>query len=202
VAAPTVRHALTSDLPALSRALAEAFVDDPMMVWVAGDHDADARRAMFAPGLFMPCLQAGIGRGHTYATSNNNGAAIWAPPETHFFDEPHGAAFGAAMHEHAGEAAIMRLVSLGAMVGGRHPYDIPHFYLFVLGTSVQGHGVGAALIEPVLKRCDLDDLPAYLESSNSRNVGFYESHGFVTQWEERAADHGPLLRGMWRKPLP
>jgi ribosomal protein S18 acetylase RimI-like enzyme len=197
----TVRQALRADLPELSHALAEAFVDDPMMVWIAGGRDADARRAIFAPGFFLPCLAAGLGRGHTYTTSDRTGAAIWSPPETHFFDEAHGAAFGEAVKGHAGTEAVMRLVSLGAMVGGHHPYDIPHFYLFVLGTTTKGHGIGSDLLRPVLDRCDADGLPAYLESSNSRNVGFYERHGFQVQWEERPSDDGPLLRGMWRVPV-
>ncbi|HEY8549569.1 MAG TPA: hypothetical protein VIL35_06420 [Vicinamibacterales bacterium] len=29
-----------------------------------------------------------------------------------------------------------------------------------------------------LARCDLDGLPAYLESSNPRNIWLYERHGF------------------------
>jgi RimJ/RimL family protein N-acetyltransferase len=33
-------------------------------------------------------------------------------------------------------------------------------------------------MQPILKRCDRDRLPAYLESSNPANIAFYERHGF------------------------
>ena len=34
-------------------------------------------------------------------------------------------------------------------------------------------------MQPVLERCDADGIPAYLESTKERNVGFYEQHGFA-----------------------
>jgi hypothetical protein len=52
-------------------------------------------------------------------------------------------------------------------------------------------------MEPVLQRCDLDGLPAALESSNPRNVSFYRRLGFEVVWEA-APDGGPPLQGMWR----
>ncbi|MCU1359847.1 MAG: hypothetical protein JWN99_1136, partial [Ilumatobacteraceae bacterium] len=64
-----VRHALKADLPALADAMATAFSDDPMMLWIAGDRDADARHKELVPGFFLPILEAGIGRGHTYTTT-------------------------------------------------------------------------------------------------------------------------------------
>jgi ribosomal protein S18 acetylase RimI-like enzyme len=42
----------------------------------------------------------------------------------------------------------------------------------------QGRGLGNALMENVLKRCDEERLPAYLESTNPRNIPFYERLGF------------------------
>jgi ribosomal protein S18 acetylase RimI-like enzyme len=42
----------------------------------------------------------------------------------------------------------------------------------------QSRGLGAQLLRPMLKRCDNERLPAYLESTNPRNVPFYESLGF------------------------
>ena len=43
----------------------------------------------------------------------------------------------------------------------------------------QSRGLGARLLWPVLERCDHERLPAYLESTNPRNVPFYESLGFA-----------------------
>ena len=48
----------------------------------------------------------------------------------------------------------------------KHPTQ-PHWYLGILGTDTvhQGKGVGSALMQPILERCDAEGLPAYLESS-------------------------------------
>lgn len=97
-----VRLGLAADLVELSVALAIAFLNDPMMVWIGGDRDDEARRAAMAPGFFLPALQAGIRRGHTYSTADLSGAAIWSPPDTKIFDDIGGAMFGEAMSRHLG----------------------------------------------------------------------------------------------------
>jgi GNAT superfamily N-acetyltransferase len=196
----TMRHAVTADLATAAESLAVAFVDDPMVSWVAGDRPPEQRLELTVPGFFAPALSAGMSRGHTYVASDLQSAAIWSPPDVPMFDETSGAAFGAAVVEHLGGDALQRLMALGELVDSHHPRAVPHFYLFILGAADQGRGAGAALLAPVLARCDSDGLPAYLESSNGRNVGFYERHGFEVQWEARPSDDGPMIRGMWRNP--
>lgn len=195
------RHALATDLPALETALAMAFADDPMIVWVTGLADRERRIEASAPGFFRPSLAAGIQRGHLYTVDGCGGAALWSPPDVRPFREDEGAAFGAAVHEHLGEAATGRLVTLGEFVGSHHPHDVAHFYLFLLGAAEQGRGIGAAVIRPVLDRCDADGLPAYLESSSEQNLSFYARHGFRQLWEDRPTPDGPVFRGMWRDPV-
>jgi GNAT superfamily N-acetyltransferase len=194
------RHALSADLATLEVSLAAAFNDDPMIAWVTGEADPDRRAAVSAPGFFRPSLAAGLQRGHLYTVDSLAGAAIWSPPDVRMFREDEGAAFGVAMHEHVGASSMTRLVTLGEMVGSHHPGDAPHWYLFVLGSAVQGSGIGRVLLQPVLDRCDLDGMPAYLESSSARNLPFYERLGFRVQWEDRPEPDGPLFHGMWREP--
>ena len=63
----------------------------------------------------------------------------------------------------------------------------------------QGQGVGAALLRPMLERCDARREPAYLESSNERNLTFYRRHGFDITGE--VVTHlGPKAWLMWREP--
>jgi ribosomal protein S18 acetylase RimI-like enzyme len=82
-----------------------------------------------------------------------------------------------------------------------HP-ERPHWYLSGIGTDppMQGTGVGSDLLRSRLGRCDADRLPAYLESSNERNVPFYERHGFKVVGELSIPGGGPTLWLMWRDP--
>jgi GNAT superfamily N-acetyltransferase len=203
------RHAVADDLPGIEHALAVAFADDPMITWVSGEADRDRRIAAGAAGFFRPAVAAGLVRGHTYtvdATSalggahRSAGAAVWSPPDVRMFRDDEATALGMAVAEHLGQAALERLMALGDMVGSRHPADVPHFYLFLLGAAEQGRGVGARLVQPVLRRCDTDGLPAYLESSSAKNVSFYERLGFRVLWSARPAPDAPEFRGMWRDP--
>ena len=83
----------------------------------------------------------------------------------------------------------------------RHHLREPHYYLAALGTdpSHQRKGIGSALIQPVLDRCDRESLPAYLESSKRTNIPFYERHGFEVV-EELEVPGGPKLWPMVRRP--
>ncbi len=58
-----------------------------------------------------------------------------------------------------------------------HP-QAPHWYLPLLGTDSahQGLGHGTMLLQHVLRQCDRDRAPAYLESTSPRNI--YRRHGF------------------------
>jgi ribosomal protein S18 acetylase RimI-like enzyme len=78
----------------------------------------------------------------------------------------------------------------------------PHWYLGYLGTRCgrQGRGLGTQLLREVLAPLDADGLPAYLESSNERNLPLYERNGFRVVGELRALGHGPAIWRMWREP--
>jgi GNAT superfamily N-acetyltransferase len=42
----------------------------------------------------------------------------------------------------------------------------------------RGKGYGTALLGFALEQCDRDGVPAYLESTNPRNMSLYRRHGF------------------------
>jgi len=92
---------------------------------------------------------------------------------------------------------------LGELMEIAHPHDRPHWYLNVIATVPhrQGHGLGAEALRPVLERCDAEKIPAYLESSNPRNMTLYRRHGFDDVGRPTIdLPDGPSLYPMWREP--
>jgi ribosomal protein S18 acetylase RimI-like enzyme len=63
--------------------------------------------------------------------------------------------------------------------GSFHPHE-PHWYLPWLGVdpALQGRGLGSLMLKHTLRRVDETGLPAYLESSNPKNIPLYERLGF------------------------
>jgi ribosomal protein S18 acetylase RimI-like enzyme len=60
-----------------------------------------------------------------------------------------------------------------------HPTQ-PHWHLPLIAVDPahQGKGLGDALMRHALQRCDCDHVPAFLESTNPRNITLYRRHGF------------------------
>lgn len=197
------RHITAADISQAAVALAQAFADDPMVTWFAGDSTSPERVDRSAAAFFAPCLTAGLRRGHTYVAGDGpdlDSVAVWSPPDVEMLDDHDIEQLAAAVVATYDDHAMGRLMMLGELTGEHHPHDTPHFYLFMLGAVVRGRGAGSQTIAPVLERCDTDGVGAYLESSNPRNIGFYQRLGFEVTWEETPEPGGPVISGMWRDP--
>lgn len=192
-----VNHAVRADLDALEVTLADAFADDPMMHWIYRD---PATRPQQAQEFMRAGLDIGFPHGHVYATGANMGCAVWSPPDVDLFDDAAVTMFFSLLGEQLGPRAEEVGTKL-MEVSEKHPHDEPHFYLFILGTARarQSGGLGSNMMREVLDRCDRQGLGAYLESSNVRNVPFYERHGFRVLGEVPLDDESSI-RPMWRDP--
>ena len=186
-----------TDIEAIEDVLQAAFWDDPVMMFLFPDEGSRSRRSA---RLFRALLRRHyLPMRSVWTTDEQAGAALWAPPG----------------HWKLPTAQIVRSLPAVAMSLGRHaPRSLrfmeevdrahpsePHWYLGVLGTDPpqQGHGIGSALLAPVLGRCDGEGVPAYLESSKESNVPFYARHGFVVVGELRPPG-APTMYRMWREP--
>jgi ribosomal protein S18 acetylase RimI-like enzyme len=189
----TVRKATRDDVEPLSRALARAFHDDPVMEFLyPGAHRKEAFFRGFELKLHLP-------KGDVYTTDDHAGGAIWAPPDEWRTTGLDVLRVAPGLLRVTGSRLVRALRTMTA-VEGKHPKE-PHWYLAVLGTdtSQQGKGVGSALLAPVLERCDAEGTPAYLESSKESNIPFYRRHGFEVT-DEIQLPKGPKVWPMWRDP--
>lgn len=176
--------------------LGRAFVDDPVACFLF-PRDADrARRFARLTGLE---IDAFADDGLVFTTESVEGAAIWKRPE------PRGPGTWRRVSVSLRMIALMgrgvsRAARVGELLASRAPKR-PHYYLATLGTDppARGRGLGAALMAPVLARCDQERTPAYLESSKASNVPFYERHGFEVV-ERIEVPGGPPLWTMLRPP--
>jgi GNAT superfamily N-acetyltransferase len=192
-----IRKAGDAESQRLGTALARAFNDDPVMSWVVPDDASRLRRLERGFGLFAGRLW--LRHDECYTTDRGIGAAMWLPPGRWRVSIARQLALlppvAAALGRHT-----LRLLRATRAIEARHPDD-PHYYLAALGVEPewQGRGFGAALMRPVLERCDRDRIPAYLEASTPRNRALYERHGFEVVEEMTVADSPPFWR-MWREP--
>jgi GNAT superfamily N-acetyltransferase len=182
----------------MAEALALAFHDDPVMAWLFGDDQARTARSLHR--WFAAEGKRHLRHATVFTTVDHAGASYWDPPghwKTRAFDLVRQAPLMATVIGRRIPRALKGLSRIEA-VHGRFP---THYYLAVLGTrpDKQGGGVGGALVQPVLDRCDAEGLGAYLESSKEANIPFYRRHGFEVV-EELSLPSGPSLWPMWRDP--
>ena len=194
-----VRQASAADVTALAGIIADAFSDDPTMLWIVPD---DERRRIVGPAVFRPFV-AGVQRlGATWITEDRTGAALWIPPGYVFPAEHEAEALGQQVAAVLTEAELERLGALVAVKDEHLPSE-PHAHLDLMGVrpTSQGRGLGSALLDAVLPRLDRDGVPGYTEATSDRNRRLYERHGFV-HLDDVAPAGGPPLRRMWREPRP
>jgi GNAT superfamily N-acetyltransferase len=190
-----VRKATAADVDGLSRALARAFWDDPVLPWL---YPGTKRLEGFFRGYE---LKLHLPHGAVYTTDDLAGGAIWAPPNEWRTSARDLVRVAPRLLWYTGTRLVRSIRTMTA-VESKHPKE-PHWYLAALGTdpSHQGKGVGTALMQPILDRCDTDGEPAYLESSKESNIPFYRRFGFEVTGEIQLPN-GPMVWPMWRDPRP
>lgn len=178
--------------------MAAAFADDPVWRYLVPKRERWDRGAA---KTFQADAANRLRHGHVYTFDGCPAAAVWSPPG----------------HWKITPAELIREVPPVLRLFGRHlfgvlktlrfieqhhPLEPPHWYLASLGTEPksQGKGLGSALLQPVLERCDTEGLPAYLESSNEHNLAFYARQGFEPSEPVDLGDGGPPVWPMWRTP--
>ncbi len=192
-----IRKMTVDDCPTIARVQARAFFDDPLQVWALPD--GSTRLSILERVFELLSRYSSVPRGESYTDTTLACAAFWVPPGPFELDREAAEAM-APILDLLGDANARFRAAEDTMRANR-PID-PHFYLQGLGTDPPRHGEGlaSAVMQPVLTRCDADGLPAYLESTKERNVGFYERHGFAVTGCEQIPLGGPPLWLMWREP--
>lgn len=188
-----VKRAGADDTAVVGEILGDAFSGDPVARWITPNPEYPKWCWPVAVSLFWPYYEV-------YVTENSLGAAMWVPPGA----KPNiklSLAMLWGSWRRFGIGSILRLSRLMSMMEKHHPKD-NHYYLFAIGvrSASKGQGIGSALLESVLQKCDHENVGAYLENSNSLNLPFYQRHGFEVRSEITLPRNGPSLWPMYREP--
>lgn len=188
---PAIRTAGADDRERAIDTLVLAFASDPFCRWLWPEPQAflSAWRRMIAP-FGGQAFEAGT----AYVIEGCGAVSLWHPPGI----ESDGDAMAAIVME---TVAPERLEEVGAVIEAMdeaHPEE-PHWYLPIIGCDPAhiGNGLGGALLRHALAKVDEAGLPAYLESSNPKNIPLYLRHGFEVTGEIRIGS-APVMTPMWR----
>lgn len=200
---PVRRLAAGTDLAELTAMLSRAFWNDPLFDFLAAGNLLDEYRVL--PHVFGSALKDFrsataelyvadvVGRPRSFAGWLGPGAFPRSAAAQLIRDLRAAWLLRRIRHRRVA-AALLREVER------RHPSE-PHWYLGLLGTdpAVQGRGLGAAVLAPVLARCDDEGLPAYTETQKPENVVWYRRFGFEPVDELHRSGAPPIWR-LWRVP--
>jgi ribosomal protein S18 acetylase RimI-like enzyme len=172
-----------------------AFATDPAARWSWARAD-DYLRSM--PLLARAFGEKSFALGTALGIDHLAGVALWLPPGVSA-DE---AALGALIERTTPPSVQQDAAGVFEQMANFHPQE-PHWYLPLIAVDParQGQRLGDKLMAHALTRCDADQLPAYLESSNPLNLPFYQRHGFEPLGKIQVGA-SPTLVPMLRKPLP
>lgn len=161
-----VRVVDTAEAPRAVSAQLTAFTSDPCMRALWPEPHEYLRNF---PKLVRAFGGGAFDNNTAHIAGDFQAGSLWLPPGV----LPDGDALDALFKETLREPALSAAPSVVEQMGECHPHE-PHWHLAFIGVdpACQGQGIGAVLLQHVLKQIDAQHLHAYLESSNPANVPF------------------------------
>lgn len=167
-----VRTATIAEQKYILAGMILAFSNDPAIRWMYPD---PYQYLTYFPQFVQAFGGKAFVQETAYCIAGYSGTALWFPPGV----EPDPAPLIELLEQSVFESDQADIFAVFDQMEHYHPSQ-PHWYLPLIGVepTQQRKGYGSALLQPVLRQCDRDQVPAYLESSNPANIPFYQRHGF------------------------
>jgi ribosomal protein S18 acetylase RimI-like enzyme len=195
----TVRRATADELDLVAAVLGAAFADYPWTRWTVDGRD-HVRRVTALQRLALE--RVGLPYGEVWVANVDEAVAavaVWMDSAV-AIPAPVWTAMAAEQVALEGDrhdaSVVAEQLTQGMRPAGRH------YYLATVGTApaAQRRGLGSAVLTPVLRRADAEQVPAYLETSATSNLDFYAGHGFTVTDHRQLPDGGPPVWAMTRLP--
>jgi GNAT superfamily N-acetyltransferase len=189
---PVVRPAEPRDVPAIAATLTVALAGSRWARWAL---PADGQVQRLTRLNELVAGHGGVASGGTWVVDDVSAVAAWEPPEGS--GDPVPADIAAALARevprlHDARAAVVTATE--ALVSAARP-SAPHWWLATVGTRPRArrHGLGGAVLAPVLQRCDTEGVAAATAVHTWANVRWLRRFGFdVIETTDTADDELPL----------
>lgn len=186
------------ELAAIRAVIGRAYADDPLSAWIFPDASSRVDACATWYGLFA----------ETYARcaqvtwlADDEAVCLWHTPDDPELAWPSVPSIGGVLAAFVGADGAERVGNALHPISELTPAE-PHVYVNFLAVDParQGAGAGLRAIAPALEAARVRRLGVRLESTNPRNLAFYERLGFERRAELPLSD-GPLLVSMWLPPM-
>ncbi len=197
---PDVRLAEARDVPRIAATLTVALADSRWTRWAL---PADGRMQRLTRLHELDAGHRGVATGSTWVTDDVDAVAAWQPPAG---TAPLPADVAEALARELPYLAADRartMTETGALLAAARPSE-PHWWLAHLGVrpSSRRRGLAAAVLAPVIVRCDTERATAAAAVFSWANVRFLRGFGFEVTAELRTSDDELPVWMVARQPLP
>jgi GNAT superfamily N-acetyltransferase len=199
---PDVRRAEQRDVPRIAATLTIALADSRWTRWALPD---DGRMQRLTRLNELDAGHRGVGTGTAWVTDDVTAVAVWEPPPGAEGTSPLPDDVEAALANELPYLSADRFGAVrdtAALVAEARPAE-PHWWLRHLGVrpTSRRRGLGAAVLAPVLVRCDAEDTLAAAAVHSWANVRFLRGFGFEVTLDTRTTDDELPLWVLVRQPL-
>ncbi|WP_347060529.1 N-acetyltransferase [Blastococcus sp. HT6-30] len=199
---PDVRVAEQRDVPAIAATLTVALADSRWTRWALPD---DGRMQRLTRLHELDAAHRGVSTGTAWVTEALDAVAVWEPPAGAAGTRPLADDVRAALARelpYLGGPRARAVADTDAFLTAARP-DRPHWWLRHLGVrpSARRKGLAAAVLAPVLVRCDAERTPAAAAVYGWANVRFLRGFGFQVTETARTTDDELPLWVLVREPL-
>jgi GNAT superfamily N-acetyltransferase len=198
---PDVRPAEQRDVPRIAATLTVALADSRWTRWALPD---DGRMQRLTRLHELDAGHRGVSTRAAWVTDDVSAVAVWEPPDGAPGTQPLPADVRAALERELPYLAADRVGAVrdtAALVATARPAD-PHWWLAHLGVRPRSRrqGLAAAVLAPVLVRCDTDGVLAAAAVHSWANARFLRGFGFEVTTTTRTADDELPLWVLVRQP--
>lgn len=157
--------------------LSECFEENKSVNWIVKQDSKKKERIRY---LMDYSFEACIELGQIYLTDDLNGVIICSNSDDKLPILKEAYLTAQYVWNVTGIDGIGRALRREQYINQFHPQNEEFIYIWFIGLekTQQGRGAGTAMLQEIIDKSRLEQLPVYVETSNGKSMEFYKKHGF------------------------